>query len=121
MEIKEVRKILENEDKRLNIELGLCSGPSSIAERSASPFNKKMEAASQMQEMEQKLDKSRRIQQQIGEVKHALEKIEKGTYGICDGCGKQIAPARLEAVPQAAYCMDCKIKQRRSLLSTYAR
>ncbi|MDQ7051558.1 MAG: TraR/DksA C4-type zinc finger protein [candidate division KSB1 bacterium] len=38
----------------------------------------------------------------------ALERIEKGTYGICRECGQPISEARLEAVPHASMCIECK-------------
>lgn len=37
----------------------------------------------------------------------ALERISLGSYGRCPKCGKTIAPARLEAVPHALYCIKC--------------
>lgn len=121
MKIIEIRKILENEHKRLTIELGLNSGPSYNDDRAVSPFNKKIEAASQITELEQRLAKIRRIKQLIADIEHALEKIAKGTYGVCDDCGKPIASERLKVIPQASLCLDCKANQRRSLLSNYAR
>ena len=59
-------------------------------------------------ELEKRLALENHIRQELASVEHALEKIEKGTYGICDNCGKAIDPARLEALPQANICMDCK-------------
>jgi len=44
---------------------------------------------------------------QLAEVERALEKFAKGTYGLCENCGKPINPERLEALPQALYCMEC--------------
>ena len=41
------------------------------------------------------------------EVRGALERMEKGTYGICLKCGKAIAPARLRVLPTAPLCLDC--------------
>ena len=38
----------------------------------------------------------------------ALEKIEKGEYGICDKCKKPISPDRLEAYPEARLCIKCR-------------
>ena len=38
----------------------------------------------------------------------ALRRIEEGTYGTCQRCGRQIAPERLEALPYAELCIDCK-------------
>ena len=43
----------------------------------------------------------------LAEVEHALEKIDGDDYGLCEQCGKEIAPARLEARPEARYCIDC--------------
>ena len=40
-------------------------------------------------------------------IARALVKIEDGTYGVCDNCGKPIAPARLEAAPESVLCIDC--------------
>ncbi|HYN65243.1 MAG TPA: TraR/DksA C4-type zinc finger protein [Ornithinibacter sp.] len=41
-----------------------------------------------------------------GEVARALEKLDAGTYGNCDVCGKPIAPGRLEALPWAVCCVE---------------
>jgi len=38
----------------------------------------------------------------------ALRRIKDGTYGKCHECGKDISKARLEAVPHARYCIECK-------------
>jgi DnaK suppressor protein len=43
-------------------------------------------------------------------VDAALEKVEAGTYGRCERCGKDIEPARLEFRPTSRYCVDCKGK-----------
>ncbi len=44
-------------------------------------------------------------------LERALEMIEEGTYGFCQSCNEPIAKARLEAVPTAKLCIDCKSKQ----------
>jgi DnaK suppressor protein len=40
-------------------------------------------------------------------LERALAKLEEGSYGSCDRCGRPIAPARLEAVPESVLCIDC--------------
>jgi DnaK suppressor protein len=40
-------------------------------------------------------------------VLRALEKLEDGTYGICDSCGEPIAPARLRFAPESVLCIAC--------------
>lgn len=46
------------------------------------------------------------LNEQLDEVDHALAKIDAGTYGLCEVCGKPIAEARLEAMPATRYCID---------------
>lgn len=41
------------------------------------------------------------------EIADALDRIEAGTYGVCDNCGKDIPAGRLEAVPYARLCIQC--------------
>ncbi len=40
-------------------------------------------------------------------VLRALEKLDEGTYGTCDNCGRPIAPARLKFSPESVLCIDC--------------
>lgn len=42
----------------------------------------------------------------VERIARALEKLEDGTYGCCDICGKPIARARLEARPESVLCID---------------
>ena len=44
----------------------------------------------------------------LEEIDAALKRIEDGTFGECTSCGKQIAQERLEAMPHATKCIDCK-------------
>ena len=47
------------------------------------------------------------VEREIASVRRALGRMEEGTYGTCVRCGEEIAPARLEARPEAALCIDC--------------
>ncbi len=44
----------------------------------------------------------------------ALAKLDEGTYGNCDACGAQIAPARLQAMPDSVLCVACAASERRA-------
>lgn len=48
--------------------------------------------------------------QRLRDVADALERIEKGTFGVCEGCDEAIPRKRLEAFPAARYCIKCKSK-----------
>jgi len=45
------------------------------------------------------------------EVDDALRRLYRDEYGVCETCGDDIAIKRLEAVPQARLCLDCKAKE----------
>lgn len=42
----------------------------------------------------------------LADVEHALAKIDAGTYGTCEECGRPIAEARLEAMPATRWCVE---------------
>ena len=52
-------------------------------------------------------------EQVLAEIDDALKRIEDGTFGTCPTCGQPIAPERLEAMPWATQCIDCKRKDER--------
>ena len=108
-----LRSHLENEKERLIEELEQlkASANSQDERREGSPFGKREEEATEALELEKRLVLEKRVKEQLAEVEHALHKFEEGTYGFCDNCGKPIDPARLEALPQATWCMDCKALQ----------
>ena len=53
-------------------------------------------------------DRERKL---IGKIKEAIERIEQGTYGICEDCGEEISTERLKARPVTTLCIDCKKTQ----------
>jgi DnaK suppressor protein len=109
----ELRQKLEDERKRLAEELESLHAnvPSSEERREGSPFGKREEEATETLELEKRLVLENRTRQELASIEHALEKFEKGTYGLCDNCGQLIAPERLEALPQASLCVNCKALQ----------
>lgn len=109
-DFNKLRAQLKEEQKRLIEELEQlqASVPSSDERREGSPFGKREEEAAETLELEKRIAMENRIRQEMVRIEHALDKYEKGTYGLCDDCGKPIAPERLEALPQASLCMDCK-------------
>ncbi len=46
--------------------------------------------------------------QMLKEIDRALERVARGSYGVCEGCGQDISPARLKAIPWARYCVFCQ-------------
>jgi DnaK suppressor protein len=52
----------------------------------------------------------RALRSNLHDVELAIAKIDAGTYGACERCGNQIGTERLEAIPWALLCIDCKRK-----------
>jgi DnaK suppressor protein len=48
--------------------------------------------------------------EQLLQIDEALRTLEKGDFGVCQMCGQPISKKRLEALPWAAYCIDCQQK-----------
>jgi len=44
----------------------------------------------------------------LREIESALLRVSRGSYGVCEGCGEEISPARLKAIPWARYCVVCQ-------------
>ena len=108
-----LRARLESERKRLIEEMEQIKSSIRPADerREGSPFGKREEEATESYELERRLTLEKSIREQLASVEHALQKFEDGTYGLCDSCGKPIPPERLEALPQATLCLDCKARQ----------
>jgi RNA polymerase-binding transcription factor DksA len=52
------------------------------------------------------------LQETLNDIDNALTKIDAGTYGQCEECGKPIGDARLEAMPAARLCIACASARR---------
>ena len=50
----------------------------------------------------------RALRSNLRDVDRALAKLDAGDYGTCERCGNPIASERLEAIPWALLCIDCK-------------
>jgi RNA polymerase-binding protein DksA len=108
-----VRAKLESEKKRIQNELAqLATSQPADERREGSPFGKREEEATESMEFEKRLALENRLKTLLAEVDRALQKLDNGSYGVCDVCGLPIDPARLEALPQAILCMSCRQKMK---------
>jgi RNA polymerase-binding protein DksA len=49
----------------------------------------------------------------LTQTERALDRLDAGTYGLCENCGEPIGKARMQAFPRATLCVECKQKQER--------
>jgi DnaK suppressor protein len=90
------------EDQRFRAEEEEDFTEHDAGDRSQSLFTREMDAT-----VEQTM------QRRLQSVDRALQKIEEGTYGICDDTGEPIPRGRLEAVPEAIYTVEAQERRER--------
>jgi RNA polymerase-binding protein DksA len=64
-------------------------------------------------EREHEMTLANNARELLAQNRHALERIDDGTYGICESCGNPIGKRRLQVFPRATLCVACKQKQER--------
>lgn len=119
MDHDDLRRRLMNERERVAREIDVLEGE--LADPSMDPVEERphrqhmAEAASYAVEREMDLTLEENAKNLLGRIDHALEKLEAGTYGVCDSCGGPIGRDRLRAAPHAAYCIECQRRRERGL------
>jgi DnaK suppressor protein len=114
-EVAEVRAELEAEAMALRKEIGAAE--SEIADRFGDSVSQagddEADASSKLAQREHDLALTQNTRELLQQTEHALARIDAGTYGECESCGKPIGKARLQAFPRATLCVECKQKQER--------
>jgi DnaK suppressor protein len=67
---------------------------------------------------ERNLARRERAQDRLEKLEAALRRIEEGTYGVCEACGRAIEPERLAALPTVTLCVVCARQGAQTRLST---
>ena len=52
------------------------------------------------------------LESKLDRVKHALTRIDDGTYGTCEVCGEEIDPRRMRVAPESTVCVKCPFPRR---------
>lgn len=84
------------------------------ATESASEDDHDEDAASMAIERSQTASLLEAAREHSDEIASALKRLESGAYGVCENCGKEINPERLEARPVARLCITCASAVRHS-------
>jgi DnaK suppressor protein len=110
MDVAEVRTLLEARRRQLAGELAELTKP---PEKGANlSFGKRIgEGTTEAVERISSTAAARSIAAALADVDRALEKLEEGTYGVCDDCGQPIGPERLEAIPSSVLCVTCSARR----------
>jgi DnaK suppressor protein len=105
-----VTTILEVKKVELEEQLVRMSAPPD--EQSAISFGKRVgEGTSIAIERMVQVDAHNKLQGTLADVKRALAKLEERNYGLCDKCGADISPERLDILPWAVLCVACAARR----------
>lgn len=110
LDLNPIRQKLLEQQAQLQAQLAqLRGGDVSRAEASAAHFNYSEDSDAQVntaKDLELALDAHESAELQS--IRAALERLERGDYGLCADCGEAIAIPRLLAFPEAARCIRCQ-------------
>lgn len=114
-ELGEVRAELDAERDRLRAELNLAEVELADLMRDAGDGagNDQADVGSTTFERDHEMSLANNAREMLAQTEHALERIEDGTYGVCESCGQPIGKMRLMAFPRATLCLSCKQREER--------
>jgi len=108
------KKLLLEEQARLRAEIARINRRAAISDESgelgdlADYDNHPADQGTETFERTKDLALDENLDDLLGQIDNALHKIDAGTYGICDRCGRDINPERLKVLPYAIFCVDCQ-------------
>lgn len=114
--IEQLKEKLENEKSSIEKELGSFATEDQTQKDNWNTRypNREMgnmeEEADEMQEYDNMLSVEHNLEIRLKDINLALSKIDKGGYGICEKCQKEIETERLLANPEARLCMKCNTR-----------
>lgn len=114
-ELKEVRSELEHDIEQLRSELRHAQSDlvDLMRDSGDGAGDDQADAGAKTYEREQEISLANNAREMLEQTEHALERLDDGSYGICESCGNPIGKLRLQAAPRATLCMPCKMKQER--------
>jgi len=125
MDTDRARGLLEQERERLQaIRNGLGAehldeGPETESIGELSTYDQHpADVASEVFEQTKDLAILEQLEANLAEIERAFERLEQGTYGTCEACGKPIVDDRLEAQPATRFCVDDQAALEREVRAT---
>ena len=114
-ELEQVRAELEAEAEGLRADIArathdIAEGRNGLVRDAG---DDEADAGTKAFEREHELALAKNAQDLLEQGERALARIDAGTYGVCESCGKPIGKARLLAFPRATLCVECKQREER--------
>src|SRR4051812_46496854 len=103
------KRLLSDRVERLSVD-SVRGNPLEQGETSSLPTHQ-ADLGTETFEQDKTIGMAERTAAEVQAIDDALERIEAGTYGICEQCRKRILPDRLRALPSAVRCTRCQAEQ----------
>ena len=103
--IKTRAQLVLNQQELLNI---IQVNQSTERNTTESNFSNEIDMASDLEGREMMFQLTSRDRSELKMIQEAIYKIDHGTYGICEGCSKNISAKRLKILPLSSLCIECK-------------
>lgn len=100
---RELKSALQRDKEQLDQQLNR-----SDAGEAKLDFNHPADMVGADPDFDKELNLIGRERQELGEVEHALQRIEEGHFGYCEECGEEIPFERLQVVPYTTHCLSCQ-------------
>ncbi|MEU6536068.1 TraR/DksA family transcriptional regulator [Streptomyces sp. NPDC047000] len=114
-EVEEARTELLSEDERLRTEI--ATSEASVAglmrDSGDGAGDDQADTGTKNITREHELALAANAREMLLQTERALDRLDTGTYGLCENCGNAIGKARMQAFPRATLCVECKQKQER--------
>jgi RNA polymerase-binding transcription factor DksA len=119
MDKRTARKLLKAEQERLSAILdslheetaGVTSDGQTFTEASADQHPADM--GTETFELEKGMSIRNNVEAELADVERAMHRVEDGTYGACEACGRRIPQQRLQAIPAARFCIKDQARAER--------
>lgn len=108
MNTEHFEKLLRKKERELRASLATLEGEGRVS--GESEVRDSTDDATASQGTSESFEEGALMSQTLEQVQDALQRIKDGVYGKCIVCGRQIEPARLEALPWTPYCREDQAK-----------
>ena len=112
-ELAEVRAGLQEQIEGLRAEIAASASQIAEGDGSDGAGDDQADAGAKTYEREHELALSYNSQDLLAQIERAVQRMDAGTYGICESCARPIGKARLQVFPRATLCVTCKQREER--------
>ena len=114
-ELTEIRKELDEQARELRGEITEAESAWAALQRDSGEGSgdDQADAGTKTFEREHEMSLAANSRDLLSQVERALQRLDNGSYGICENCGNPIGKARLQAFPRATLCVTCKQREER--------